>query len=190
MTTLLAFPSVALADTYLEAKGGIFIPTVSGALKIEDITSSLNLGGDVELALGWNWSFLGFQVAAGYIWTSAQPASVGGTSVSTSVNGIPFSGVIQLRLPIPLIQPYIEGGVGGYASFINVNVNGTNTSQNKLLFMAIGGLGVDFLLGPLLLGAEARYFFINPTEIDTAGGVTTSLALSGVSVTANIGYRF
>ena len=176
---LLATPSIALADTYVEAKGGVFIPTVSGALTIENVTSSLSLGGDVELALGWTWSFLGLQVSSGYIWTSGQSVSVG---------GIPLNGIIQLRLPIPVIQPYIEAGVGGYMSFVNVNT--TNTSENKLLFMALGGLGIDFLLGPLLLGAEARYMFINPTNITSTSGQVASLATSGVSVTANIGYIF
>jgi len=190
MVALFAIPSIARADAYIEAKGGVFIPTVGGALKIEDITTSLNLGGDVELALGWTWAFLGLQVSAGYLWTSAQATASSGASASSSTNGIPFNGILQLRLPLWFIQPYIEGGAGGYASFINLTAGGTTASHSQVLFMALGGLGVDFFLGPVLVGAEARYFFINPTNVSTAAGATASLALSGVSVTANLGYIF
>lgn len=179
LAAVLVFPSVALADTYIEVKGGVFLPTVTDALRAENVTTSLTTGGDVELALGWTWSFIGLQFSTGYIWTSVQ---------SSSVSGIPFNGIFQLRLPIPLVQPYIEGGVGGYVGFLNVN--SINASQTKLLFMALGGLGVDFLLGPLLLGAEARYLFINPTNISSPAGASASLALSGVSLTINIGYIF
>ncbi len=44
---------------------------------------------------------------------------------------------------------------------------------------------MDFILGPVLLGAEARYMYVS--EQTFAWG---SMKLSGVNVTVNLGYVF
>ena len=62
---------------------------------------------------------------------------------------------------------------------------GATLSATKFSFLAIGGAGVDFILGPILLGAEARYMYVSEQTFDWG-----SMKLSGVNITANVGYVF
>ena len=55
----------------------------------------------------------------------------------------------------------------------------------KFSFVALGSAGVDFFLGPILLGAEARYMYVTEQTFDWG-----SMKLSGVNITANVGYVF
>jgi hypothetical protein len=87
----------------------------------------------------------------------------------------------QLRLPIFFIQPYLELGIGGLANFASFGA----LSETKFSFLAIGGAGVDFILGPVLLGAEARYMYVSEQTFNWG-----SMKLSGVIITANVGYVF
>jgi hypothetical protein len=178
---LLAIPSASRGDTYIEFKGGGYFPTAGdAAAAIGNIsTSSLATGGDVELALGWKWGLIGAQLTAGYLWSS---------NPDLLASGFPFTGVIQLRLPIFFIQPYLELGLGGYVN--TVKLTPSNVSETKISFVAVGGGGVDFILGPILLGAEARYLYISPQDFNLSLPDTSQLKMSGVVATANIGYIF
>lgn len=187
VAVLLAVPAAARADSYVALKGGVWVPTAQdGVSAIQGISEGkFPPSGDIELAYGATMGILGVQLAGGYMWSNAPATD---TTPAVKVSGIPFYGLLQLRLPIFFIQPYIEAGVGGFVN--NASNDFTNTSQTKLSFMAIGGAGVDFILGPVLLGAEARYLYISPADFtwDTAG--TATLRMSGVNVTANVGYVF
>jgi hypothetical protein len=178
---LLATPSASRGDTYLELKGGGYFPTAGDvAAAIGNVsTSSLATGGDVELALGFKWGLIGAQLTAGYLWSS---------NPNLLASGIPFTGVIQLRLPIFFIQPYLELGLGGYVN--TVKLTPSNVSETKISFVAVGGGGVDFILGPIILGAEARYLYISPQDFTLGLPSTSTLKMSGVVATANIGYIF
>jgi hypothetical protein len=178
---LLAVPSASRGDTYMELKGGVYVPTAGdAAAAIGNVsTSSLATGGDVELALGWKWGLIGAQLSAGYLWSS---------NPNLLASGIPFTGVIQLRLPIFFIQPYVELGLGGYVN--TAKLTNTNVSETKISFVAVGGAGVDFILGSILLGVEGRYLYISPQDFTFGTPDTSQLKMSGVIVTANIGYIF
>jgi hypothetical protein len=184
---LLTLPSAARAETYLALKGGVWVPTASdGWSAITSAGSSISSGkipasGDVELAYGATLGIIGAQIGAGYMWSTATADS--GASVKT--NGVPFYALGQLRLPIFFIQPYLELGIGGFANFASTQGLTGSSSATKLSFMAIGGVGVDFLLGPILLGAEGRYMYITEQTFDWG-----NLKPSGVVITANVGYVF
>jgi hypothetical protein len=96
-------------------------------------------------------------------------------------NAVPLYVLGQLRLPIFFIQPYLELGIGGLANFASFGA----LSATKFSFLAIGGGGVDFILGPVLLGAEVRYMYASEQTFSWG-----SMKLSGVNVTANVGYVF
>jgi hypothetical protein len=142
--------------------------------------------GDIELAYGATLGIIGAQIGAGYMWNTATDATTG---AEVKTNGVPFYAVGQLRLPIFFIQPYLELGIGGFANFASSQVpaagGSVSASATKVSFMAIGGAGVDFLLGPILLGAEARYLYITEQTFDWG-----NLKPSGVTITANVGYIF
>ena len=191
LLAVLAFAALAspvasrAGDTYLALKGGVWVPTASDGWNA--ISSSLGSGklptsGDVELAYGATMGIIGAQIGAGYMWSTATD-SVTGLEVKT--NAIPFYALGQLRLPIFFIQPYLEVGIGGFANFGSASLAGLTSSSTKVSFMAIGGAGVDFFLGPILIGAEARYMYITEQTFDWG-----NLKPSGVNITANIGYVF
>jgi hypothetical protein len=179
-TLAVALPTASRAESYLMLKGGVYVPTASEVYSAWSgvVAGKLPTGGDVELAAGFKWGILGAQIGAGYLWSSNE---------TLVASGIPFTGVLQLRLPIFFIQPYLEAGIGGLVNFVKPAAGGD--SQTKLAFVAVGGVGVDFELGPVLIGAEGRYLWIAPQDYAFAQG-TSTLRMSGVIVTANVGYVF
>ncbi len=181
---LLAVPTATRAETYLALKGGVWAPTASdGWSSISSSVSSVKLpvSGDVELAYGATLGIIGAQIAAGYMWNSVTNSA----GVTTKTNGLPFYALGQLRLPIFFIQPYLELGIGGFVNFASSQAAGGSASATKVSFLALGGGGVDFILGPILLGAEARYLYITEQTFDWG-----NLRPSGVVITANVGYVF
>jgi hypothetical protein len=176
---LLAVPAATHAgDTYVALKGGVWAPTAQDGISgITGIASGrFPASGDVELALGATMGIIGAQIAGGYMWSELN---------GVKANAVPLYVLGQLRLPIFFIQPYLELGIGGLANFASAQVSGVSVSDTKFSFLAIGGAGVDFILGPILLGAEARYMYISEQTFDWG-----SMKLSGVNVTVNLGYIF
>lgn len=172
-----AVPTASRADTYIELKGGVYVPTAGEAISsIGGLVNSgtMPTGGDIELALGWKAGILGLQLSAGYLWSSND---------TLQSSGIPFTGVVQLRFPILFVQPYLEAGIGGFVN--TAKAKGLDVSETKVSFAAVGGGGVDLVFGPLLVGAEARYLYVSPTDFSFG-----TLKASGVLVTANLGYIF
>jgi hypothetical protein len=180
----LALPAAAqAANTYLALKGGVWAPTASdGFSGINGIASGkLPASGDVELAYGATMGIIGAQIAGGYMWSSTTDTN--GNTVKA--NAVPLYVLGQLRLPIFFIQPYLELGIGGLANFASATLTNGSLSGTKFSFVALGGAGVDFILGPILLGAEARYMYVSEQTFDWG-----SMKLSGVTITANVGYVF
>jgi hypothetical protein len=185
---LAAPAAVHAGDTYLALKGGVWVPTATdGWAEISNAGQQLSNGkfpasGDVELAYGAKLGIIGAQIAAGYMWSTYTDPATGG---KIATNAVPLYAVGQLRLPIFFIQPYLEAGIGGLANFANVSGINGSLSATKWSFLVIGGAGVDFILGPILLGAEARYMYATPQTFDWG-----QMKLSGVNITANVGYVF
>jgi hypothetical protein len=181
VVALLASPvSTHAGDTYLALKGGIWAPTaqdgISGIAGVAN--GKLPTSGNIELAYGATMGIIGAQIAGGYMWSSTTDATSG---ITTKANAAPLYVLGQLRLPIFFIQPYLELGIGGLANFASSG----GLSATKFSFLALGGAGVDFILGPILLGAEARYMYVTEQTFDWG-----SMKLSGVNVTINLGYVF
>jgi hypothetical protein len=173
--TVIAAPaSTHAADTYVALKGGVWAPTAQDGISgITGVASGqLPASGNVELAFGATMGIIGAQISGGYMWSDLN---------GVKANAVPLYVLGQLRLPIFFIQPYLELGIGGLANFASFGT----LSETKFSFLAIGGAGVDFILGPILLGAEARYMYVS--EQTFAWG---SMRLSGVNVTVNLGYIF
>ena len=184
---VLAAPvSTHAGDTYLALKGGVWVPTASdGYSAINNSIEAIGSGkfpasGDIELAYGATMGIIGAQIAGGYMWSSSTT-----NGVTTQANAVPLYVLGQLRLPIFFIQPYLEVGIGGLANFASTQIAAGTVSGTKFSFLVIGGAGVDFMLGPILLGAEARYMYATPQTFDWG-----QMKLSGVNITANVGYIF
>ena len=167
LVVLAAPASTHAAETYLALKGGVWVPTASdGYNAIAGVVNGkFPPSGDIELAYGATLGIIGAQIAG--------------------ANAVPLYVLGQLRLPIFFIQPYLELGIGGLANFASSQVSGATVTGTKFSFLVVGGAGVDFILGPILLGAEARYMYVTEQTFDWG-----AMKLSGVIITANVGYVF
>jgi hypothetical protein len=186
LAVVVAPASTLAAETYLALKGGVWVPTASdGYNSVADaVNGKFPTSGDVELAYGATMGIIGAQIAGGYMWSSQTISDAGG-SATVKANAVPLYVLGQLRLPIFFIQPYLELGIGGLANFASASGGGISLSATKYSFLAIGGAGIDFILGPILLGAEARYMYVSEQTFDWG-----AMKLSGVNITANVGYVF
>jgi hypothetical protein len=133
--------------------------------------SSFSGSGTWEVAVGTGRIF-GVELGFGSMSTSAS-----GLEVTT----YPLLLSLRLQVPIAFVAPYVELGGGAY--FNKVTLGGRTIDDVTAGWQA--GLGCDFLLGRLLLGAEARYMGIAPT-ISTVGTIT----LDRYEVLARAGVRF
>ncbi|MEI7703877.1 MAG: hypothetical protein WCK73_04715 [Deltaproteobacteria bacterium] len=183
---LLGAPSARAGDTYVALKGGVLAPTAKDGISAAGgaVTGQFPTSGDVEVALGATFGIIGAQISTGYMWSSQTVTNLGATGTAKA-SMIPLTVVGQLRLPIFFIQPYLEAGIGGLLNFATTSEAFVSTATTKASFMVVGGAGVDFILGPVLLGAEARYNYITEQTFDWG-----SMKLSGVTITANVGYVF
>ena len=168
---------------YLALKGGGYFPTASNVVEafgsFSGTSGTLPTGGDFELAFGSAWGILGAQFAAGYMFTSNS---------ALGMTGVPITGVLQLRLPLVFVVPYIEAGAGVFV--ITAKREATSQTDTNVSFLVPVGGGVDFLLGRVLLGVEARYLFSGKQTYNWANLPPKELNMSGVTLTANLGYRF
>ena len=188
---VVAAPAAAhAADTYLALKGGVWVPTATDGFNAaaDTLNGKFPASGDVELAYGATMGIIGAQIAGGYMWSTQTITDVTNTA-TVKANAVPLYVLGQLRLPIFFIQPYLSLGIGGLANFASASGVGESFSSTKFSFLVIGGAGVDFILGPILLGAEARYMYVTPQNFDWGGGAQT-MKLSGVNMTVNVGYVF
>ena len=156
-----------LPKSYLALKGGYFSPT--GEFKGEKL-SGAPYG---ELAGGVNWGIFGTELGVGYL--KAENSLMELKTVPILLSG-------KLQIPVLFLAPYVRGGVGAYYSELELKSGEGKGGQWSAGYH--GGLGVDFRLGPFLLGIEGTYLSTKPNF--NAGEVT----LDGVTVTGNLGFRF
>jgi hypothetical protein len=153
-------------SAYVVLKGGYFGP--SGSFQ----GSSFSGNGAFEAAIGWGRVF-GLELASGYMKTTAS-----GLSVET----VPLLLSLRFALPIAFVAPFAEAGAG--ACYNKATIAGTSDTGWAAEWHA--GLGLDFLLGPLLLGAEARYMGFSHSFSNLGGSVN----LDRYAVFARAGLRF
>jgi hypothetical protein len=186
-------PAVASAEesernAYLVFKAGPYFPTASNAVDaIGGITFTWPTSYTIEGGVGAYWGLFGLQLSAGYITTGEGQADV---------HAVPILVLARLRLPLGFIAPYVEGGAGvsiATSTFSNL-AQGASVSSTEAAFEAVGGAGVDFYFGPLLVGAELKYIWLDPSfdfsGVNNVQGFTQKLNMSGITVVAYVGYRF
>jgi hypothetical protein len=162
---------------YAVLKGGYFFP--SGDFQRE----SMNGNTYWELAGGLDFlRFFGVELGAGYL--QAQNSKIDVYAVPVLLSG-------KVQFPIDVRKnndhllffvPYLKAG-GGYYYVNGSSRIGQGSDSTWALGYQVGG-GIDFWVGPVILGIEAKY-----------RGVDASLKmgdvnLDGTVTTANIGFRF
>jgi len=173
-------------NTYIVVKGGPYFPTATNAIDaINQVSLKWPTAYAVDLGLGGYWGIFGLQLSAGYRTTGSN---------DLDVHTFPIILLARARLPLGFVAPYLEGGAGAAistASFDKV-IQGASSSTKVALELQ-GGAGVDFYLGALILGAELKYVWLNPTFTVSGTGVsnpTQALNMSGITIQAYIGYMW
>jgi hypothetical protein len=152
---------------YMVLKGGYFSPT--GDFGGDHLTGA-PYG---ELAGGFNWGLFGAELGVGYL--KADNSLVDIKTVPILLSG-------KMQISILFMAPYVRGGVGAYYS--ELELKSGEGKGGKWSTGYHGGLGIDFRLGPVILGIEGTYL---ATKADFNAGEVT---LDGVTVTGNVGFRF
>jgi hypothetical protein len=158
-----------LPRSYLALKGGYFSPT--GEFKGEKLDGAPYW----ELAGGFNWGIFGTELGVGYLKTENN---------LIDLKTVPILLSAKLQIPIVFMALYARGGVGAYYS--ELELKSGEGKGGKWSGGYHGGLGVDFFLGPVLLGLEGTYMATKPDFSNNVGEVT----LDGVAVTGKVGFRF
>jgi outer membrane protein W len=83
----------------------------------------------------------------------------------------------------------LEAGVVGYY------VKSTAASQEEASWRGgyFAGAGINFNVGPIILGLEGRYLFLKadaPAPTASNPSATTDIKLDGIIGTFNLGFRF
>jgi hypothetical protein len=203
VVVLAAFALLALApataaaeeserNAYVVVKGGPYFPTATNAFNLTGAqVFTWPTSYTIEGGVGANWGLFGLQLSAGYITTGTSTIPAG----QTSANAVPILLLARLRLPILFLAPYLEGGAGVSiaTSTFTALVGGQSLSNTNVGFEAVGGAGCDLYFGPLIVGAELRYIWLQPYFTFSANNVVTlaqNLNMSGITLEAYVGYRF
>ena len=162
--------------------------TASGVLS--STTNRYIVGPEAELNLPAGF---GIEFDALYRHYNFQAFGVSGTNTSTTSTGAwEFPLLAKWRVPIPVVHPYIDGGVSwdhltgmgvtSAAVFPGAVNNGPGANMNTV-FGYVGGVGIEFQAKWLRIEPEVRYtrwadqHFISPSGVSTAG-VTSRGAFS------------
>ncbi len=168
----LALPARAGAvDTYAVLKLGYLAPTAEIAYA-QSTGTKLQPRFYGELGVGANVMFLGLELSAGRL-------SSRNSTLNLSISSIPVLLAAKLRIPFPVITPYLE--LGGGAFMNKAEIPGL-FSESKTTWGFLAGGGIDFKITSLLLGLEARYLSAS------AGIPGVTLRVDGVTVTGNVGF--
>jgi hypothetical protein len=170
---LIVSPDSGFSDiipkSYLALKGGYFSPT--GEYQGEKLDGAPYW----ELAGGFNWGIFGTELGVGYLKTESS---------LMDLTTVPILLSAKLQIPIVFMALYARGGVGAYYSELELKSGAGKGGKWSGGYH--GGLGVDFTLGPVLLGLEGTYMATKPDFNNNVGEVT----IDGVAVTGKFGFRF
>lgn len=180
-------PALALADSsnYVALKYGIYSP--SEKYELDKINVDSKTGMNAEIAFGHYFlPVLAMEFSGGYFQSKGSPAAMPG---ETTLKVVPILLTAKVILPLILIEPYGEFGIGYYATKFEVSgLSGPLSkveSDRKGVVGFHAGVGANVNITPVVfLGAEGRYLWAKP-EI---GG--QDIKLDGFTVTGNLGFRY
>jgi hypothetical protein len=165
-----------------DERRGYFLVKAGPLWFARDDLNDLNPSLYAELTFGWRLvSILYFELA---------PGGFGGLDESGSVDirawGSPFFANLRLGIPITIVE--ISGGAGIGGVYIHSEAEaGSSTQKDDDIVIALDAFaGVYIHLGPVIVGAEAKYFYSDVAEL--AGGA--SERFEALAVMASVGVSF
>ncbi len=162
--------SADASDSYLVFKGGYFSPSSGGRFQNVDLDGNTYW----EIAGGSDFMrFFGTELSVGYLQSDNS---------RIDVYSIPVMLSVKVQFPIVFFVPYLKAGGGGFYTHGSSRIGEGSDSSWDWGYQAGGG--IDFRLGPVVLGIEAKYIAVN------ASFKMGDAKLEGVVTTGNLGFRF
>jgi hypothetical protein len=125
-----------------------------------------------EVGAGLHASVLGLELSVGRFGSS-------NSALNMSISSVPLVLAVQLRIPIPVVTPYVEAGGGAF--FNKAEIPGAFSESHTTWGFLVGG-GIDIQASFLLLGVEARYL---SAEL---GIPNVTLRVDGATLTGKVGF--
>jgi opacity protein-like surface antigen len=174
---------------YLMVKGGIYSPSESHDIRDFNGGGSLSHmdsknGFNGELAVGHYFlPVFAAELGVGYFESKGSPAAEPG---KTRLKVVPVVATAKALLPLGVVEPYGEFGIGAYFTEFDVEGNlGNFSGSSEVTYGLHAGAGVNFNLSEtVFLGVGGRYLWAKPSF----GG--QDITLDGFTTTANLGLRF
>ena len=173
---------------YFVIKGGIYSPSDSynldhfnGGNKTE-LDSKTGFSG--EVAIGHYFiPMFAIELGTGYFESEGSPVAETG---STKLKVVPVLLTAKAIIPLGVVEPYAEFGIGAYFTKFDVSGNlGSFSSDSTVTYGLHAGLGVNFnITDAMFLGLEGRYLWAEPS----IGG--QDIKLDGFTAMLNLGFRF
>ncbi len=174
--------SAEKAGSYFAVKAGIYSPESS------DLTSNgadFDNGFNGEIAFGRYLSQnFAAELGLGYFKTTDDQFGI-----DADIRAIPLTLSGKFLLPMGNFEPYAEIGIGIYATKLEVSGFGVSADDDDTTFGWHLGLGANYnITTNIFLGVEGRYLWASPEF--SIFGVSDNVNINGITITANLGYRF
>jgi opacity protein-like surface antigen len=173
---------------YVVLKGGIYSPSEKYDLDNFNSGNESRLdtktGFNGEIAFGHYFlPIFAMELGAGYFESKGSPAAEPGNA---KLKVVPVIATAKGLLPLGVIEPYGEFGIGAYFTKFDVSGNlGEFSGSSKVTYGLHAGAGVNFnLTDTMFLGFEGRYLWAKPSY----GG--QDVKINGFTTTADLGLRF
>jgi hypothetical protein len=141
-----------MAPFALGASGGSgssYIALRAGPFWFLGDVDELDVGAIAEIAFGYRiLPFLAVELQPGFIWGEENGPTADLWSVPISANA-------KLTIPVLIFEVYAGAGAGGY--WMHTQQGGNK--EDDVVFGLSGFVGLNFTLGPILLGAEGKYIW-------------------------------
>lgn len=173
LLSLVALPNLAGAQTFSAgpyvglSAGGLLLSSTDGSVGSVDTNVDFQPGFDLAAQLGYRFSFLRAELEVEYGQASVDSFTAGSTKVDGSGNvGIlrgTIGGYLDLTI-IPIIKPYVGGGVGiasvdGETAVVDGTLVGVENSTD---LTAHGEVGFTWTLFPIVdLVPAYRFIWID-----------------------------
>lgn len=178
-------------EDYFEVKGGLYYPSERFDLSdLNNTRTTFNKKGGVsgEVAVGHYYHrYFGMEFGVGYLETKRLAELTAG---SLRVEAVPILLSAKLFLPLGLIEPYGEIGVGGYfTKFELVNALGQKSSDRDFDFGPHAGAGINInFTDTFYLGFQGRFRRVRPEFTNQT--LRQTARLNGYTATINFGFRY
>ncbi len=199
-------PPAAQAErlgSYVALKGGVYSP--SATFSIDNIDVETTFDGDTELGAAGELAFghyflptLALEVGAGYFQGRGSVAadSPSLTKHDLNFNVIPILVTAKALIPVGVVDPYGELGVGAYFTKMEVSDN-LNTFSGTTTYGLHTGAGLNVnVTEKAFIGAEGRYVWANPSfgdekiKLNDTEYALNGFKLNGFTTTLVLGFSF